>query len=100
QAGLVLVRGLEDKIQSLVEQGFSLQDAVKEVGGEAFLRQAGAAWRAGTMPHWQLWSGIENCLAHTSKPTMSLSQFVRTGAEREFSQFRNQNLTTLVPSAV
>ncbi len=80
--GLALVHMLEDHINGLVSSGMSKSMAIKEVGGEAFLRHVASAWRAGTMPHWPLWSGAETCMPH-NKPSLALDQLIvqkRSGA--------------------
>ena len=55
---------IEDHVTRQVAAGTAKEKVVAALGGEGFMRSAAAAYRAGTVPHWPLWSGAVNYGVH------------------------------------
>ena len=56
-AGYAVEYMLEDHITARIEAGEKKEAIIESLGGERFMRRAASAYRAGTVPHWPLWTG-------------------------------------------
>ena len=50
----------EAQIKADIEAGLTMQQALERQGGEGAIRQSGATYRIGTVPHHPFWTGRES----------------------------------------
>jgi len=82
----------EAQFEEDIKAGKSKKDALERQGGEAALRQSGATYRAGTAPHWPLWSGAHVYGNVPRPPDFKIETVMTQKARADYARLHPQGL--------